>query len=1190
MLDVSAASSLASEDEFYDCKSHPGSAKPSLDDAGHKPQQQQQPRFRSLTNSRVPQGSTSPTLPQDADAAGMPPTPSTLRRSATASAKHSVTAAAAAKGKSGGKSGDSLVEERARRAVRAMAEACTTGVTVREADGRRARAFGRLLVDGRLAGAAEGRAARPLSPAREGARSSSNENLAMRARLRANPIHQVASHGRLAGQPADAAAAAAAAAGSASAAADRALAQSSSLPPEPDSRTLSMTDGRQPLATARSASLEARVDRQTRARLAQWLVCFATVQFDVDQGPTLSLLYPHVPFSDSERAAICFSSMPDSTIYELYDSVYTFHFRVDPVRLGLPKDRIFLYGHVFFRQKRDPLMRRGGFQRSVAVISHLPYHGLFSRMAHMLGPLYFDLGSAILEAAAHNVSSWPTPGPDAAYELPFLGTALSVELPARDASQLLETSSFPLDRFDPGEHILASVSFDGLFRSFRDTLGDLWTCWELMILGESLVVLADTPSRCSEAIVSLVDIIFPITYCGDYRPYFTIQDPDFRAVVSKTHVPPNTVVGVSNPFFSEALSHWPNKLFLGSSGRMSQMHGASARKARAFGDGAGAAAGGGNVGAGAGATDSSSAGGAGMGGAIKQGLQTRHRCAISKDRPFAELLLNALKTGKQPPWMVNNMLRRYFIDLTVQFLVPLNRYFSTLIPQVLSSTAIPTHGRERPRQAPWSTTRRNDSGGSQAMFASATSSGGVLQTELSWFVPPGNLRPWRTDDFMASLASFGISPQLSSRHNTPVAAADVFASVFSSGGSSSSSNSAANGGAAGGSSSSEHNVHGAGSSSASASASNGNGNGNGSSSTSSLQEQLQKQLQQLQQPAISNPLTGSTFSLWKSKKSGSKKVSDEWQQLYTQFLKCGNFATWLARRTNEAQRALLARFRQEVCNGDVHAWCRGYDYPLDFDEQQLASELEMLDLATMDLGQSGGKAGADGADAGQHLHAKHVFYHGEAEDERMRAERHRQKALRKQQERLARSEQPVYGSDGSFIGYTRRKTNPEQMASKATPSARGTAAAAAAGQHPQQKPHLHQNPHQQAMHSTRQEQQQQQQQQRGNGNNGGSGRPDAAIVRKQLGQRITHARRPQHVVLHAAWQIAELMGPAAMARIPLEHRAGSASVIDAEMRVCTPADAECRALRRQLSIMLEYMAAEEACLFLPLVADDYHRS
>ncbi|KAJ1812290.1 hypothetical protein LPJ75_003723, partial [Coemansia sp. RSA 2598] len=90
-----------------------------------------------------------------------------------------------------------------------------------------------------------------------------------------------------------------------------------------------------------------------------------------------------------------------------------------------------------------------------------------------------------------------------------------------------------------------------------------------------------------------------------------------------------------------------------------------------------------------------------------------------------------------------------------------------------------------------------------------------------------------------------------------------------------------------------------------------------------------------------------------------------------------------------------------------------------------------------------------------------------------------------------------------------------------------------------------------------------------------------------LGQRITHARRPQHVMLHAAWQIAELMGPAAMARIPLAYRG---SGISDSARASPPSGSELAALRRQLSTMLEYMAADDGRLFLALVADDYARA
>ncbi|KAJ2491229.1 hypothetical protein IWW37_002481 [Coemansia sp. RSA 2050] len=1095
-IDANAHSGLPSEDEFYDCTSHTSasSTKPSLEgsvpaalcvarsnaeggNAGGdgSPESPKSQRFRSLTSSRVPSNGGSSSSNSGAAGGNGLHSPSISASSLRRSATTRVTTATNFSGSS-----SSLVEERARQAVRAMAEACTTGVSVREVDERRSRAFSRLLVGRRLCNGGGG-ADQPEAPVlrsssastREGTRSTSNEDLSTKPRLKHIPLHHVSSHSRVAGLArtdalADVAASATGAADSVSL---------GSVTPEPESRTLSMTDDRKAVAITRSASLEARFDRRMRDSLANWVICFGSVHFDADQGPTLGLLYPHVPFSDTERAAICFSSMPDSTIYELYDSAYSFHFRVDPVRLGLPKDRIFLYGHVFFRQKRDPLMRRGGFQRSIVIISHLPYHGLFSRMVYMLGPLYFDLGTAILEAAAHNVTSWSAPSPGRAYELPFLGTALSVELPESNASQLLETSRFPLDRFDPGEHILASVTCDGLFRSFRDTLEDLWVCWELMILGEPLVVLADTPSRCSEAVVGLVDIIFPITYCGDYRPYFTIQDPDFRAIVSKTHVPTNTVVGVSNPFFSEALSHWPHKLYLGTSGRMSQMHGAAHRVTVGSTTSASTGSNSNN------SIGSSANGSGGSGNSSRQGLQSKYKCAVSKDRPFAEHLLNSLKTGKQSPWMVNNMLRRHFIDLTVQFLAPLNRYFSTLIPQVHSAVAMPL--------------ARPDS---QAKVAPTNT--------LSWFMPPSALRPWRTDDFMASLASFGISPQLASRHSTTTAA-DVLVSVFSGTGSSSTT---------------------------------------GSSGTSSSNESGAKIGDGVN---AATATSSSSFLPWKGKKS-AKKTSEEWTQLYIHFLKCGNFATWLAHRTNEAERALLSRFRQELSQGDVHAWCRGYDYPLGLDAQHLAAEMEALDLATMDLGQSvggsnPGNATTAGESSGSTLrqpHVKHVFYHGEAEDERLQAERHRQQVLRERQERLAASEQPVYGSDGSLVGYRR------QAASSPVP----VPSASIAKQYQQQLP-----------------------------------KPAAGL--KQLGQRITQARRAQHVMLQAAWQISELLGAAAMARIPLEHRKSGSAIggSSSALQASTPSEAESRALRQQLSILLEYMAASAGCLFLPLVSGDYAR-
>ena len=81
-----------------------------------------------------------------------------------------------------------------------------------------------------------------------------------------------------------------------------------------------------------------------------------------------------------------------------------------------------------------------------------------------------------------------------------------------------------------------------------------------MLTGEPLLIVSPSPPQCSDAVIGLVSLlsflfcfvfyylflfvfyillyfyylfdttqISPLRYCGDYRPYFTIHDSDFRA-------------------------------------------------------------------------------------------------------------------------------------------------------------------------------------------------------------------------------------------------------------------------------------------------------------------------------------------------------------------------------------------------------------------------------------------------------------------------------------------------------------------------------------------------------------------------------------------------------------------------------------------------------------------------------------
>lgn len=105
----------------------------------------------------------------------------------------------------------------------------------------------------------------------------------------------------------------------------------------------------------------------------------------------------------------------------------------------------------------------------------------------------------------------------------------------------------------------------GLFSCFQAHIGHLWKLWELVITGQPLLVFAATPQECGDAVLAAVSLIAPISYGGDFRPYFTIYDGDFREIAdahdaSKGVKLPSGIIGVTNPIFLKVFRHWPNLL------------------------------------------------------------------------------------------------------------------------------------------------------------------------------------------------------------------------------------------------------------------------------------------------------------------------------------------------------------------------------------------------------------------------------------------------------------------------------------------------------------------------------------------------------------------------------------------------------------------------------------------------------
>ena len=53
-------------------------------------------------------------------------------------------------------------------------------------------------------------------------------------------------------------------------------------------------------------------------------------------------------------------------------------------------------------------------------------------------------------------------------------------------------------------------------------------------------------------------MIAPLPYAAEARPYFTIHDSEFKEFTQRQQGSVPIILGVTNPFFSKTLQHWPH--------------------------------------------------------------------------------------------------------------------------------------------------------------------------------------------------------------------------------------------------------------------------------------------------------------------------------------------------------------------------------------------------------------------------------------------------------------------------------------------------------------------------------------------------------------------------------------------------------------------------------------------------------
>ncbi|KAI0072956.1 DUF1630-domain-containing protein [Panus rudis PR-1116 ss-1] len=410
------------------------------------------------------------------------------------------------------------------------------------------------------------------------------------------------------------------------------------------------------------------MSREKITKLRRWIHALVVVDFDLEYGPKITKVYPHLALGPSESENIAFSSFPDAPQTAEGSHIHSFRLRLSgPSEDILPRsedDRPsthdgYMYGFSYFTQRRDSTSKRGYQQRSLVVLTQHAYPALFYTILTHLGNEFLLHGGPMLEAACHNIAHWSDPEPGSVLELGFLGSVFTTQLPSSVDTPQSQNTVISIREYDADNQIFASLPppHPPILNSLEACLPHLWSIWECLVLCEPILIYGPSAAMTSQVVWWLRDILRPIPLTGDFRPFFTIHDVDYGVIVNPRPPQSGVLLGVTNPLIEKACKHWPHVISLGSS-RLSSPK--TARTPRTPWS----------------AVDTWVNFNAGPAPGWKSKTHKRY---ISRDRALLKKCEEAINQGGEQI-EASMALRQHFSQRTTAFLVPLQRYLNTLIP------------------------------------------------------------------------------------------------------------------------------------------------------------------------------------------------------------------------------------------------------------------------------------------------------------------------------------------------------------------------------------------------------------------------------------------------------------------------------------------------------------------------------
>jgi hypothetical protein len=394
--------------------------------------------------------------------------------------------------------------------------------------------------------------------------------------------------------------------------------------------------------------------------LRKWMIAFVVCDFNVDIGVEVEYMFPSTNFSPADLQTICFSSFPERTNSDTTeDSAFHFRFRhssPDVLCQTTNDDPAYWYGFCLFRQQRDTTVKRNYRQKSLVLVSQHDYAPLFAYLIKTISLLDFEVSPTLIESACSNIAAWEPPEVGL-QELPFLGSLLDVHIPPHPAFPLQGLMTASPSRTDirveyKEIHTSEPIGSWTRLANLLNSVSELYIIFERVLLSDPMVVLADDPTTCSEFVSAAVDLIRPIPFGGDCRPYLTMQS-DFFLNAHEGIPLRHYLIGITNPFFLKRLlsngkeNKTPYVVYLAGPEvkRKHHLHFYSSTTERDHPN---------NM------------------------IANDAKAFIEKDHEFLRMLENQLKDPRTTPLECGKFIRRHFAHLAAMFLAPLNRYLAIL--------------------------------------------------------------------------------------------------------------------------------------------------------------------------------------------------------------------------------------------------------------------------------------------------------------------------------------------------------------------------------------------------------------------------------------------------------------------------------------------------------------------------------